>query len=68
MPFASRSADGTPISELVRGVLATIARVDVGIVPAIYTDELGAWCSQHFVDALAPAEQLAASRALGLLP
>ena len=68
VPFASRSADGAPISSVVREVLAAVAHVDPGAVPAIYDDTLGVWCSLHLVEAFAPPEQLAANRALGLLP
>ncbi len=66
VPFASRSADGASIRPLVRHVLAAVACVHAVTVPATYDDELGDWCSDHFVEVLTPAVQLAAGRALGL--
>ena len=67
VPFAARDADGAPIGPLVREVLASVAGAAVGSVPAIYDDALGEWCTQALVGVLAPADQLAANRALGLL-
>lgn len=65
--FAARDADCAPIVPLVREVLASVAAAAMVSVPAIYDDALGDWCAQAFVGVLAPAEQLAANRALGLL-
>lgn len=67
VPFASREADGAPISPIVREVLATIARVEVARVPLRFDDDLGAWCSETLIAVLALRVQLAAGRALGLV-
>lgn len=67
VPFAARDADGAPISALVREVLASVAGVAPKSVPETYDDALGEWCSLALEAVLAPTDQLAANRALGLL-
>lgn len=68
VPFGPRAADGAPVGPVVTEVLARAAGVDAGAVPARFTDEVGAWCSDHLAAVLPPLTQLAANRALGLLP
>ncbi len=67
VPFAARADDGAVIPDVARRVFGRLAGVAVDEVPEVYGDPLGAWCSQRWTTLLAPAEQLAANRALGLL-
>ena len=68
VPFAGRDDDGATIPDVARRVFASVAGVAVEQAPKIYDDALGVWCSQHWSAVLTPAVQLAANRALGLLP
>jgi hypothetical protein len=68
VPFAARTDDGAPIPDLTRAVLAATTGVVVDDVPTHYTDELGTWCTTRLATLLTVDEQLAANRALGLLP
>ena len=65
--FAARDADVAAISPLVREVLASVAGAAIASVPAIYDDAIGEWCAHALGGVLAPADQFAANRALGLL-
>ncbi len=67
VPFGPTAADGAAVPDVVRDVLGAIAG-DGATVPDRYDDDLGAWCSEHLRGVLRPEEQLAANRALGLLP
>ncbi len=67
VPFGPAAADGAAVPDVVRAVLAAAAGGGV-VVPEHYDDGLGAWCSDHLGGVLRPEEQLAANRALGLLP
>ncbi|MGZ6925532.1 MAG: hypothetical protein ACXVJF_02330 [Acidimicrobiia bacterium] len=68
VPLAPTAADGAPIPECTRRVLAHLAGEAEAATPATFDDGLGVWCSDALASVLAPAEQLAANRALGLLP
>jgi hypothetical protein len=68
VPFAARDDDGGPIDAPVRAVLAAVTGAPVASVPERWTDSIGTWCTTAWAALLAPAEQLAANRALGLLP
>jgi len=68
VPFGPREADGAPIDDTTRAVLAASTGDRLDAVPPRWDDDLGAWCSAAWVELLAPDEQLAANRALGLLP
>ncbi len=67
VPFAARDADGASMSPLVREVLASVVGAAIESVPTTYDDAIGDWCAQALVGVLAPVDQLAANRALGLL-
>ena len=45
-----------------------MSEVPVDAFPTRWTDAVGTWCSTAWAALLAPDEQLAANRALGLLP
>jgi hypothetical protein len=68
VPFGPAAGDGAPLAEVVRGVLAGCVGCGTGEVPRAWDDELGRWMSDRAARLLAPEVQLAANRALGLLP
>ncbi len=67
VPFGPRASDGGVVPGVVRAVLRGVAGDGAG-EPDRYDDTLGVWCSEHLGGVLRPEEQLAANRALGLLP
>ena len=68
VPFGPTPADGGAVPDVVRSVLAAAAGRGRDAVPERYDDALGTWCSEHLRSVLDPEQQLAATRALGLLP
>lgn len=68
VPFAPVTSDGATIDTLPGAVLAALARAGSDPPPPTWTDAMGGWCSSAFAHLLDGATQLAANRALGLLP
>jgi hypothetical protein len=68
VPFGPTVADGAAVDATALAVLDALARPGTPPVPPTWTDATGAWCSTAFALLLDRDTQLAANRALGLVP